>query len=162
MTMKGLKADDPSYVGAFRGEQGLEDIWVEVGHLSGTDPADVATELAAFEETLQAGVSRLDRSIRPGSEPNAAQLAEVIQLCAWAHAEWVRIHPFANGNGRVARVWANSIALRYGLPAFVRLRPRPGDEYARAGMHAMLGSWHPTVAVFRRLYIRHIEELDKA
>ena len=35
-------------------------------------------------------------------------------------AEWIRIHPFANGNGRIARLWVNSIAMRYDL------RPRVG------------------------------------
>ena len=65
------------------------------------------------------------------------QLDAVLDLCAWAHAEWVRIHPFANGNGRAARLWANFIAVRYGLPPFVRLRPRPDGGYAEAGMKAM-------------------------
>jgi hypothetical protein len=60
------------------------------------------------------------------------QLAAIVDLCAWAHAEWVRIHPFANGNGRTARLWANCLAMRYGLPPFIRLRPRPNSGYAAA------------------------------
>jgi hypothetical protein len=48
----------------------------------------------------------------------------VIDLCAWVHAEWVRIHPFANGNGLTARLWANSLAVRYGLPPFIRFAPK--------------------------------------
>lgn len=66
-------------------------------------------------------------------------------------AEWVRIHPFANGNGRTARLWANFLAMRYGVPPFVRLRPRPGAGYGEAGAKAMQGDWKPTAAVFRRL-----------
>lgn len=159
--MNGLQADDPAYVGAFRGEPGLEDLWVVIGPREGADPSHVATELAAFEEKLQAEVAGLDRTIRPGGDLNAAQLAEVITLCAWTHAEWVRIHPFANGNGRTARLWANSIAMRYGLPPFVRLRPRPRDEYAHASAQAMLGIWQPTVRVFNRLLQQHLAELDE-
>jgi hypothetical protein len=36
-----------------------------------------------------------------------------------AHTRWVEIHPFVNGNGRTARMWANWILVRYGVPAFV-------------------------------------------
>lgn len=57
----------------------------------------------------------------------------MLTLCAYAHGEWIRIHPFANGNGRTARLWANWCALRYGVPPFVKLKPRPeGDLYATA------------------------------
>jgi len=90
---------------------------------------------------------------------NADQLAAIIDLCAWAHAEWIRIHPFANGNGRTARRWANSLAMRYGLPPFVRLRPRPDPGYGAAGVKAMQGNWEPTVTVFRRLLDRLLDEL---
>lgn len=67
----------------------------------------------------------LDNMIPPDTEPNADQTAAIVAVYAWAHAEWVRIHPFANGNGRTARLWANSLAMRYGLPPFAGLRPRP-------------------------------------
>ncbi|MFP5345434.1 MAG: Fic family protein [Actinomycetes bacterium] len=49
------------------------------------------------------------------------------------HGEWVRIHPFADGTGRTARIWVTWLLLRYGLPTFVTLEPRPTDTaYARA------------------------------
>ena len=77
-------------------------------------------------------------------------LAAVLDVCGWVHAEWVRIHPFVNGNGRTARLWANYVAMRYRLPPFVRLRPRPeADAYAHAGIEAMNGNWKPTAEVFR-------------
>jgi Fic family protein len=96
-------------------------------------------------------VRALDGLIEPGQEISADALAAVIDLCAWAHAEWVRIHPFANGNGRTARLWANFIAMRYGLPPFARLRPRPDDGYGAASAAAMEGDWRPTLQVFRLL-----------
>ena len=67
--------------------------------------------------------------------------------------EWVRIHPFANGNGRTARLWANYVLMRYGLPPVVRLRPRPDGGYGAAGAAAMAGDWEPTAAVFRKLLL---------
>ena len=74
---------------------------------------------------------------------------------SWAHAKWVRIHSFANGNGRTACAWANLILMRYGLPPVVALRPRPGGGYAAVGAAAMRGRWQPTVNVFRRMLKDH-------
>lgn len=152
--MQGLKADDPKYVGAFRGERGLEKTRARIGRRYGVPPARVAAELKVFERKLQAAVAQLDSALPAGAEPNVDELAAVIDLCAWAHAEWVRIHPFANGNGRSARLWANFLAMRYGLPPFVRLRPRPDDGYEAAGAKAMQGEWQPTAMVFRRFLRR--------
>ena len=47
-------------------------------------------------------------------------------------------HPFVNGNGRIARLLANYIAMRYGLFALVMLHPHPSaDAYAEAGTVTM-------------------------
>jgi hypothetical protein len=75
----------------------------------------------------------------------------------YAHGEWVRIHPFANGNGRTARLWANWCALRYGVPPFVRLKPRPaGDLYPTASALSMQGDHQAMVAVFADMLDRHL------
>ena len=63
----------------------------------------------------------------------------------------MRIHPFANGNARTARAWANWAALRYGLPPFVRLRPRPeGLAYAAAAHASMRGEHALAIGAFRQ------------
>ena len=149
--MKGLDVPESRFVGAFRGEVGLETIQVRVGSNYGVDSANVAEELTPFESKLQTLVAKLDALLPIGQEQDVDQLAEIIDLCAWVYAEWVRIHPFANGNGRTARLWANSLAMRYGLPPFIRLRPRPNAGYGEAGAKAMHGDWKPTAVVFRRL-----------
>jgi hypothetical protein len=150
-TMSGLHVPDSRFKGAFRGERGLENVQVKIGVLFGVEAAKVAGELKRFETKLQSLVAEMDALLPPGHEPDTDQLAAIIDLCAWVHAEWIRIHPFANGNGRTARLWANSIAMRYGLPPFIRLRPRPDVGYGQAGARAMLGDWEPTADVFRRL-----------
>jgi len=124
---------------------------VRVGVNRGVVSTQVADELKRFESTLQTLVAELNKLVPVGRELDADQLAAVIDLCAWAHAEWVRIHPFANGNGRTTRLWANSLAMRCGLPPFIRLRPRPSAGYGDAGAKAMKGDWKPTAIVFRRL-----------
>jgi Fic/DOC family protein len=151
LTMEGLDVPDSRFVGAFRGEAGLESIQVRVGSNYGVDSAKVAGELTHFESKLQALVAELDALLPIGKEPDIDELAAIIDLCAWAHASWMRIHPFANGNGRTARLWANSLAMRYGLPPFIRLRPRPSASYGQAGAKAMQGDWKPTAMVFRRM-----------
>jgi Fic family protein len=158
--MQGLTATDSRYIGAFRGEPGLEKIGVKIGGHRGVAAAKVSAELKRFERKLQALVKQLDSVLPAGALLDADELAAVIDLCAWAHSEWVRIHPFANGNGRTARLWANFLAMRYGLPPFVRLRPRPDEGYGDAGAKAMQGDWKPTAAVFRRFLNRFLEEFS--
>ena len=157
--MQGLDAE-PRYVGTFRGKPGLEPTGVRIGAYLGVPAAQVSAELSRFEARLQAAVAHLDRAITAGKKLNTDQCGAVIDLCAWAHAEWVRIHPFANGNGRTARLWANFLAVRYGLPPFIRLRPRPGDGYEEAGAQAMQGNWEPTATVFRRMFKRFLDESE--
>jgi Fic/DOC family len=158
LLMKSPTVPNARFVGAFRGEPGLEKIQVRVGVHYGVDAAEVAAELAEFERKLHALLRELDTMLPTGQEPDADQLAAVVDLCAWVHAEWVRIHPFANGNGRTARLWANFIAIRYGLPPFIRLRPRPNYSYGEGSAKAMHGEWKPTAAVFRRLLDAFLDE----
>lgn len=153
--MQGLAADDPAYVGAFRGEPGLEDCQVRIGERWGVSADEVGNGLTDFEQRLQQGIALLDSLIPADSFPDTDQTIAIVELCAWAHAEWVRIHPFANGNGRTARLWANCIAMRYRLPPFLRLRPRPQGDYAAACTQAMLGHWMPTAEYFRRMLAGH-------
>ena len=152
-TMAGLDVPDKAFVGRFRGERGVEKIGVGVENKPGTPPGDVAQHLAVFERKLKRAIEALDARYLAGSELDADGLAAVIEVSAWAHAEWVRIHPFANGNGRTARFFANFVFMRYGLPPVIRMRPRPDEGYGPAGRAAMDGDWQPTVAVFRRILV---------
>jgi len=151
--MRGLVPPDSKLVGRFRGEEGLEDYNVKVGDRPGTWAPDVSAELAELDRKLQLAVAELDQQLQPGHDLTADDVAAILTLCAWAHSEWVRIHPFPNGNGRTARLWVNSIAMRYGLPPFLRLRPRPDGGYGRASAAAMRGDRSPTGALFRQMYI---------
>ena len=151
-TMHRLDTPGPEYVGRFRGEPGLEGCEVGIDNYHGVSADQVAEELKAFEEKLQKTVEVVDQQIQPDQRMNADDVAAVIDLCAWVHSEWVRIHPFANGNGRTARLWSNCMAMRYGLPPVVRLRPRPDGGYGAAAKAAMIGQWEPTAQVFRHMY----------
>jgi fido (protein-threonine AMPylation protein) len=160
--MTGLQVPPParsSWVGHFRGESGPEAIHIYVGGGEGIDPSRVADELSRFEERLRAAVSYLDEKIPPGTLPNTATLEMVLRLMGWVHGEWARIHPFANGNGRTARLWANWVAMRYGVPPFVRLRPRPeGAAYAAAATQAMDGNYEAMIPVFHSMLQQFLNE----
>jgi hypothetical protein len=156
--MRGLTPPGPNRIGRYRGEKGLEGREVVIGSRTGTHSDRVAGELKIFESQLQNMVTALDELIEPDQALSSGDVAAAIDLCAWIHSEWVRIHPFANGNGRMARIWANFIAMRYGLPPFVRLRPRPDGGYGQAAAAAMKGQWQPTIKVFRQLYLDSIRQ----
>ncbi len=157
----GVRLPVPYYAGeprdsdpAFPELQGYE---VAVGRSRGVPSAQVPAALAGFEERARRAVAPLDRAIPAGTKPSqGTELRGVIALCAVLHGEWARIHPFANGNGRTARLWANWAALRYGLPPFVSVKPRPGDPYALAAMASMGGDHSVAVAAFHQMLRAHL------
>ena len=114
--------------------------------------------MAKFDATLRQILVQLDEWIPAGALPTSDLLPAVLDDCAWVEAEWVRIHPFANGNGRTARLLANAIAMRYGVPPFIRLRPRPDVDYGTACEAAMRGNWRPTVSVFSKMLMEALKE----
>lgn len=129
---------------------------VVVGSNQGVPSQYVPDELDRFIGGLRQAVDEFDRVFPVGQPAKApADVYAVVELAARVHGEWVRVHPFANGNGRTARLWANWIAVRYGLPPFVSVRPRPaGTLYQRAAAASMgsppafQGDHTPTIAVF--------------
>ena len=149
-TMNGLLVPDTAYVGRFRGEPGAQ-VDVIIGAAEGVAYQSVRAQLDNFERRMQAVVAALDREYPADAELGTDAVAAVAELAGWAHAEWVRIHPFVNGNGRTARMWANFLLQRFGLPPVMRLRPRPRSDYAAAGARAMAGDWAPTVTLILRM-----------
>lgn len=141
----------PSSSGRFRGEPGLEGQPVFIGSHEGTKAELVAGEVDALIARVQSVVGRLDELLPHGEELDRDGLQAVIELAAWAHSEWVRIHPFGNGNGRTARILTNAILMRYGLPPALRLRPRPPSPYGYAGAEGMQGNAKPMESLLRRL-----------
>lgn len=145
----GVRVPEAEYVGNIRDTDprfpcliGYE---VVVGGLFGVGSRDVPNALASFEGSLTTAVAGLDRAILPGVPPrSAAELRGFTQLCANVHGEWIRIHPLANGNGRIARIWVNWLAYRYTLPPFLRIKPRPGSVFfAGAAAASMKGDHGP-------------------
>lgn len=109
---------------------------VQVGSASGVPAAQVPAALQRFQQATQTAAVRLDNVISVGAAPAMmapAELHGVLTYCAALHGSWVRIHPFANGNGRTARLWADWAALRYGIPPFVAQAAPPAPLRSRRG-----------------------------
>ncbi len=143
----------------------LIDYEVEVGGELGVPSALVPAVLEDFQTRVQTVSARLDLEIPVGLDPSLLtpiQLHGILTLCAVLHGEWVRIHPFANGNGRTARLWANWAALRYGLPPFVTIKPRPDHPYGAAAMASMRGDHRVTIAVFHQMLLHFLASLTNA
>ena len=64
------------------------------------------------------------------SEEEAGRLSP-IELAALFHYRYIRIHPFEDGNGRIARLMVNFILSRHGLPMIV-IRSRKKQDYLEA------------------------------
>ena len=146
--MAGLGMEDSGWTACYRGEGAATHIGVRIGDQEGVAPDQVGAELRAFETRLVRAVATLDLAIGKDGPESEDQLRAIIDLCAWAHGEWVRIHPFVNGSGRTARLWVNYLAMRYGLPRFARMRARPEGAYAAAARSSMTGNWRAMIPVF--------------
>lgn len=93
-------------------------------------PDDVAALMADWFDLYR----KLIRSVRPGDERNA--MDAYVQL----HIGFVRIHPFFDGNGRLARLIANIPVLMAGLPPIIIPRElRKGYIDALSAYHFAVG-----------------------
>lgn len=145
---------------------------VVVGSYLGVDSSLVPKALKRFESELQVRIADLDRTCPAGTRiTNPTEIDDVLAVAAWAHGEWIRIHPFVNGNGRTARLWALWCVVRYGLPPFIRAKPRPeplgqsqvlgwpADAYDRASALSMAGQHDWTEILFRQFLVEALTGL---
>jgi|HubBroStandDraft_6_1064221.scaffolds.fasta_scaffold07293_6 hypothetical protein len=153
----GVPLPVPYYAGEVRDSDPrfpeLIDYEVQVGRLRGVPAAQVPAELEILQTRARRAIAGPDGALPVGRRPTTAlELRAVLLLAANLHGEWVRIHPFANGNGRIARLWVIWVAARYGLPPFIRLKPRPaGLPYAAAALASMSGQHTPMATLLGQM-----------
>ena len=143
--LNGVPLAEPEVAGGFRGsglqEGQLRTYRVTVdGILEVVPPGQVRSKMSIFERRLREKITALDPFI-PAKAPPDQREEQVLELCGWAHGELIYVHPFANGNGRMARALVVWLGARYGLPVFLDFRPRPGvpSGYEAAARASMTG-----------------------
>lgn len=84
-----------------------------------------------------------------------------IELAAWTHAEFVRIHPFIDGNGRTSRLLMNYQLLSYGfLPVSIDKETRL-EYYNCLEEYAVNGNLQPFADLIADLEDKHLDEYLK-
>lgn len=92
-----------------------------------------------------------DRFLRKFTPCEGMGDEQLIEALAHTHLEYILIHPFREGNGRLGRLLATIMALQAGKPPldFTYLALHK-DEYIRA-IHAGLDNIEPMKKLFRRV-----------
>src|SRR5262249_7235347 len=86
---------------------------VSVGQLNVPQPEQVLQLMYQFIDNLNYKIN------------SASTVEDYIDCLVFAHYEFVKIHPFNNGNGRTGRILMNIIALKFGY--------KPLELYRREG-----------------------------
>ena len=84
--------------------------------------------------------------------------SEAVETAAWTHAEFVRIHPFIDGNGRTARLLMNHTLMLRGLPPVSVAKKNKQAYYDALEKYAAGGDIRPFAEFTAELVGR---ELDK-
>ena len=113
---------------------------VAVGQLTPPEPKQVLQLMYQFIDNL---------NYRINQSTNAQHHLETL---TYAHYEFIRIHPFNNGNGRTGRIIMNLVALKFGYKP-LELYHREGDSrkiYIDALKSADKGNFEPLTTLIRK------------
>ncbi|WP_035220390.1 Fic family protein [Desulfatibacillum aliphaticivorans] len=118
-------------------------------------------------KTLENNPSRPNGSLHQYCPPEhaAAEMDRLVSLhhqhsemnvppeieAAWLHHRFTQIHPFQDGNGRVARALASLVFIRAGWFPLVLISEEHRTEYIEALEHADAGDLAPLVNMFARI-----------
>jgi len=89
---------------------------------------------------------------------NFKERADIIRALAETHVELVLIHPFREGNGRVARILSILLALQAGLPPlnFSSIAEEKKQEYFAAVQAGLDKNYGPMERLFDEIIVRSL------
>ncbi|MEW6279187.1 MAG: Fic family protein [Candidatus Eremiobacterota bacterium] len=107
------------YAGHYRGEalSCLRTYNVQVGRMKGTPADQVCHSMERLGRLIRKYVGELDASFQ--RQPGIARgdrLVAVTRVAAWMFATFLKVHPYANGNGHIGRIMLAALMHRYGFP----------------------------------------------
>jgi len=85
---------------------------------------------------------------------------EIVSALAIVHTELILIHPFREGNGRLARLLTTLMALQAGLPPlnFSDFEKRRQEEYFAAVRKGVGRDYEPMKVIFRDVIARSLQD----
>lgn len=106
--------------------------WIEVGqYKTGQNHVQTVTgEIFRFAEPMNVP-GKMHTLLQTINELQAPSSAEVVFVAAKAHYDFVLIHPFDDGNGRMARLLMNLILIKYGFPPAI-IKTQDKQQYFSA------------------------------
>ncbi|MVN22690.1 Fic family protein [Mucilaginibacter arboris] len=113
---------------------------VSVGQLIPPNPNQILQLMYQFLDNLNFKIKQ------------AITLTDHLDCLSFAHYEFVRIHPFNNGNGRTGRILMNIVALKFGYKP-LELYHREGNSrkvYIEAMKSADKGDFEPLTNLIRK------------
>ncbi len=88
------------------------------------------------------------------------EVMDAIERSAWTHAEFVRIHPFPDGNGRTSRLIMNYQLMEKGfLPIIIKVEDRL-DYYNDLDLYATTGNLQPFMKMIETLEEKRLDEIN--
>ena len=127
----------PYYAGNYRGAPEypclrVYGVGISTDRMVGTAPQSVRGEMAGLADALQRAIAALDAAehAKEGRRrPEHERLVNIVAVAARFFHEFLTIHPYANGNGHVARFLVWILLVRYGhVPTAWTIEPRPAAE----------------------------------
>lgn len=80
-----------------------------------------------------------------------------VELAAWTHAEFVKIHPFTDGNGRTSRLIMNYQLMAEGFPAISIAKEDRLEYFKTLDVYAVEGKLQPFADLVAGLVDRQLE-----
>lgn len=121
--------------------------------------------LFAVAARIPALMDEFERDVLARCTPcNFTTRAEVVRVLAEAHVELVLIHPFREGNGRLARVLSTLMALQAGLPLldFSSITGEKKEGYFAAVRAGLDRNYQPMEEVFAEVIEQSVAESSRA
>jgi len=145
----------PYFAGNYRGKQKNRyclDTPIYVAGVPGSSPEKVEDDMRKFSEEMGRSIRSTDEYFAK-TDHQVKRLKAVIQLAAFVGGSIIKIHPFINGNGRIARMAMNFILHRYyGKTPFFVDRPSHPDYSSASAVAMREGNYTPLYQYLLELF----------